>query len=184
MFEIINNVPNIDQAIKRPTACLKLGTEELLNQQIMMESKSSAIYLAMASWCDVIGYKESATYLYEQAEEEREHMLKIFHYVNDAGGRAFQPDVTDIQQNFTSLREIFELALQQEIKVSHAIHRIVEHCWKNQDIATFNFMQWFVQEQIQEETTARKILELFDVIGEAGVGLYFIDKEIGTLKGK
>ncbi|OJW69876.1 MAG: ferritin [Candidatus Amoebophilus sp. 36-38] len=170
--------------IKRPTASLKQGTEELLNQQIAMEDKASAIYLAMASWCDVMGYKESAAYLYEQAEEERGHMLKIFHYVHDAGGRAFQPDVTDIQQNFTSLREVFELVLKQEINVSHAIHQIVKHCWDNQDVATFNFMQWFVQEQIQEETTARRILELFEVIGEAGVGLYFIDKEIGTLKGK
>ena len=174
----------VEIEIKRPTASLKQGTEEFLNQQIMMESKASAIYLAMASWCDVMGYRESAAYLYEQAEEERGHMLKIFHYLNDAGGRALQPEVTDIQQNFTSLREVFELALKQEIKVSHAIHRIVEHCWDNQDVATFNFMQWFVQEQIQEEATARRVLELFEVIGEAGVGLYFIDKEIGALKSK
>lgn len=170
--------------IKRLTASLKQGSEELLNQQISMEAKSSAIYLAMASWCDVNGYRNSADYFYDQAEEERGHMLKIFHYLNDAGGRAVHPELTEIQHNFISLREVFEMALKQEIKVSHAIHRIVEHCWDNQDIATFHFMQWFVQEQIEEETTARQILDAFDVIGEASVGLYFIDKEIGKLKSK
>jgi len=174
----------INEIIQRPTACLKQGTEVLLNQQVVMEGKASAAYLAMASWCDIKGYKHSADFLYEQAEEEREHMLKIFHYINDAGGRAFQPEITGIQQEFTSLREIFELVLQQEIKVTHAIHRMVAHCWDNQDLATFNFLQWFVNEQIEEEVTARKILDLFDVIGEAGIGLYMIDKEIGALKGK
>jgi ferritin len=174
----------INEIIQRPTACLKQGTEVLLNQQVVMEGKSSAAYLAMASWCDIRGYRHSADFLYEQAEEEREHMLKIFHYINDAGGRAFQPEITGIQQDFSSLREIFEMVLQQEIKVTHAIHRMVAHCWDNQDLATFNFLQWFVNEQVEEEVTARKILDLFDVIGEEGVGLYMIDKEISALKGK
>ncbi|MHB9147630.1 MAG: ferritin [Candidatus Amoebophilus sp.] len=174
----------INEIIQRPTACLKQGTEVLLNQQVVIEGKSSAAYLAMASWCDIKGYKHSADFLYEQAEEERGHMLKIFHYINDAGGRAFQSEITGIQQDFTSLREIFELMLQQEIKVTHTIHRMVAHCWDNQDLATFNFLQWFVNEQIEEEVTARKILDLFDVIGETGVGLYMIDKEIGALKDK
>jgi ferritin len=174
----------INDTTQRPTACLKQGTEVLLNQQVAMEGKSSGAYLAMASWCDIKGYKHSSEFLYEQAEEERGHMLKIFHYINDAGGRAFHPEIIGIQQEFTSLREIFELVLQQEIKVTHAIHRMVAHCWDNQDLATFNFLQWFVSEQIEEEVTARKILDLFDVIGEAGIGLYMIDKEIGALRSK
>jgi ferritin len=170
--------------IKKPTACLKEGTEQLLNKQITMEGKSAAAYLAMASWCDVMGYKHSAGFLYEQSEEERGHMLKLIHYLNDAGGHGFQPEITNIQQDFASLKQIFELALTQEIKVTNSIHQIVEHCYKNQDWATFNFMQWYVNEQIEEETTARKILDLFDLIGDQGIGLYFIDQEIGALKNK
>jgi len=164
------------------TACIKQGTSELLNQQILMEGKASAAYLAMASWCDVMGYQHAANFLYEQSDEERSHMLKIVHYLHTAGSRAFQPEISGIQHDFSSLKELFQITLTQEIKVTHAIHKIVQHCWDNQDMATFNFMQWFVQEQIEEENTARRILELFDLLGETKSDLYWVDKEIGNLK--
>src|SRR5690606_9353958 len=112
----------------KQTASLKQGSEELLNQQIMMESRASALYLSMASWCDYRGYKHAADYLYDQSEDERKHMLKLVHYLNDAGGRAYQPDITDIQREFASFRSIFEIALQQEINTTQSIHRIVRHC--------------------------------------------------------
>jgi ferritin len=168
----------------KQTASLKQGSEELLNQQIGMEGSSSALYLSMASWCDYMGYKYAADYLYAQSEEERGHMLKIIRYLNDAGGRAYQPDIRDIQREFVSFRSIFEMALQQEIKTTQSIHRIVQHCWNQQDVATFNFMQWYVQEQIEEEATARRVLDIFDVTGEEGVGRYLIDQAIGALKDK
>ena len=167
--------------INKHTSSLSAASEQLLNQQIAMEAKASAGYLSMASWCEVKGYQHAAKFLYDQADEERGHMLKLIHYMNDVGSHALQPDITGIQQDFHSLREIFELMLTREIKVTQAIHRLVEHCWSEKDFATFNFLQWFVAEQIEEETTARKVLDLFEVIGETGVGLYMIDKEIGAL---
>lgn len=156
--------------------------EDRLNAQVALEGISSAHYLAMASWSDHRGYKGAASFLYDHAEEEREHMLKLFRYINDVGGHAFHPSITDIQHDFSSLREIFEIVLAHEVKVSQAIHRLVEYCWAHKDVATFNFMQWYVTEQIEEEVTARKNLELFDVIGESGVGLHMIDKEIGAFE--
>ena len=172
----------MQEIISRHRNSLTQETEQLLNQQIAMEAKASASYLAMASWCEVKGYKYAAEFLYAQSAEEREHMLKLVHYINDVGGHALHPEITDIQHSFQSLREIFELAFMREIGVTQAIHRLVEHCWNYKDLATFNFLQWFVAEQIEEETTCRDILDLFDVIGEAGVGLHMIDKEIGGLK--
>lgn len=168
---------------KKKTACLKEGTEKLLNKQIEREAKSSAAYLAMACWCDARGYKHAATYLYNHSDEERQHMLRIVHYLQDAGGQAIHPEITSIRQTFSSLKEIFELALEEEIKVTNAIHHITQHCLAMQDMATFNFIQWFVKEQVEEETTMRQILDLFDVIGNEGMSLYFVDKEIGTFKG-
>lgn len=170
------------QAIDKYKCALSQETEQLLNQQVAMEAQASASYLAMASWSDRQGYKHAASFLYDHAEEERTHMLKLFHYINDVGGHALQPAITDIQHDFPSLREVFELVLVHEVKVSQAIHRLVDHCWTHKDFATFNFLQWFVTEQIEEETTARRNLEFFDVIGESGVGLYMIDKEIGSFK--
>lgn len=159
-------------------------SEELLNQQVTMEGESSAIYLAMASWCDMKGYTGAAAFLYQQSDEEREHMLKIVHYINDLDGHAHQPEITGVKQNFDSLRSIFEIALAQESRVTAAIHQIVDHCLVVKDFTTFNFLQWYVAEQREEETTIRRILDIFDITGEAGTGLYEIDRAIGKLAEK
>lgn len=152
--------------------------ETLLNEQIKMEAYSSALYLAMSSWCNRNGYDYSAGYLEKQSGEEREHMLKIFHYVNDMGGHAISPEITNIPQEFESFRGVFELALQQEINVTSSFNRIADRCFKAKDFMTFQFLQWFLNEQMEEEYVARRILELFDVIGEEGTGRWQIDKHI------
>lgn len=156
-------------------------TEELLNNQIKLEGISSAYYLSMASWAEIKGYENSATFLYDHADEERMHMMKIFKYVNEAGGHALQPEISGIQYEFDSLRSVFEMILDHEIKVTKSINALVEHCFSNKDFASFNFLQWYVTEQREEETMARRILELFDIIGEEGIGLWTIDQEIGKL---
>lgn len=175
-------MPQID--INKYKCALSQETEQLLNEQVAREAKSSASYLAMASWSDRKGYKHAASFLYDHAEEERTHMLKLFHYINDAGGHALQPTIAEVRHSFSSLREVFELALVHEVEVSQAIHRLVDHCLTCKDFATFNFLQWFLNEQIEEETTARRNLEFFDVIDESGVGLHLIDKEIGSFRAR
>src|SRR3569832_620608 len=160
------------EKINRLKCLLSQTTEQLLNQQVGIESKSSGQYLAMASWCDTQGYKCAAEFLYHHAEEEKEHMLKLFHYINDAGGHAIYPEITEIEHTFKTFRQVFELALVHEVKVTQAIHHLVDHCIAVKDFATFNFLQWFVSEQVEEEFLARRAIELFDVIGEVGIGLY------------
>jgi ferritin len=157
-------------------------TQELLNKQIELEARSSAAYLAAASWCDKEGYENSAKYLYDHADEERMHMLKIFHYLNEAGGHALAPEVTDIKYHYDSLRHVFEQALEHEIKVTHAINDLADYCFRSKDFATFHFLQWFVNEQREEEVISRRAVELFDIIGEEGQGLWLIDQELGKLE--
>jgi ferritin len=165
-----------------PARSLSKETEELLNAQIVMEGKSSAAYLSMASWCETKGYDTSAQLLYSHSEEERMHMLKLIHYVNTAGGHALQPEITGIKHKFNSLREVFEDVLNHELEVTKSINNIVDKCFQSKDFATFNFLQWYVMEQREEETLARRAVELFDLIGEEGVGLWMIDQEIGKLE--
>ena len=110
------------------------------------------------------------------------HMLKLFHYINAAGGHAIQPEVGGIKHAFKSLREVFDDVLTHELEVTKSINNIVEHCFSIKDFATFNFLQWYVMEQREEETLARRAVELFDIIGEEGVGLWMIDQEIGKLE--
>ncbi len=171
----------MENQIITPKRSLTEKTEELLNEQIGMEGKSSAYYLSMASWCDTMGYVNASNFLYKHAEEERQHMLKIFAYINDAGGHALQPEVTGIKHRFESLREVFEAILGHEIEVTKSINKLVDHCFTIKDFTTFNFLQWYVTEQREEETLARRAVELFDIIGEQGIGLWTIDQEIGKL---
>jgi ferritin len=165
-----------------PTRSISAETEKLLNQQIVMEGKSSAAYLSMASWCQTKGFDTSASFLYRHSEEERMHMLKLIHYVNDAGGHALQPEITGIKHTFNSLKEVFEDVLHHELEVTRSINNLVDNCFTNKDFATFNFLQWYVMEQREEETLARRAVDLFSLIGEEGVGLWMIDQEIGKLE--
>lgn len=156
-------------------------TEEIetaLNEQIKREAHASSAYLAMGSWCEQHGFEFSADYFFKQAEEERSHMLKLFKYLLDMGGNAVSPEVSVVQQDFDSFRAVFEQALENEIAVTQAINRIVGKCHQVQDFTTVTFLQWFLNEQIEEEYIARRALELFEVIGEEGVGQFMIDKQI------
>ncbi|SDM78466.1 ferritin [Siphonobacter aquaeclarae] len=169
--------------LQRLRTSLKEEVEIALNAQVKMEAEASSKYLAMASWCDRNGYRHSADYFYKQSDEERGHMLKIFHYLADQGATAYAPEIGAVAQDYASFREVFETALQSEINVTNAINRIVGLCRKIDDYATESFLQWFVQEQIEEEQNARRAVELFDVIGEAGTGRFQIDKEIAKING-
>ena len=93
-----------------PTRSITSEIEALLNKQIVMEGKSSAAYLSMASWCDTQGYNISAEFLYKHSEEERKHMLKLFRYVNAAGGHAFQPEIAGIKHTFKNLRKYLKVS--------------------------------------------------------------------------
>ncbi|WP_028297414.1 ferritin [Olivibacter sitiensis] len=152
--------------------------ESALNAQIKVEAHSSSIYLAMASWCDYQGYDFSSDFFLEQADEERAHMMKIFHYVKNRGGKAVSPEVVNVPQDFESFRSVFEQALEQEMHVTKQFNNLADLCFKEKDFVTFQFLQWFLEEQVEEEYTMRRAIELFDVIGEEGTGAWDIDKHI------
>ncbi len=156
--------------------------ESLLNQQMAAEARASANYLAMASWCDRCGYRYAAKFLYKHAEEERSHMMKIFHYINDMGGQAIHPAIEQPKTIFSSFRNVFELVFSHEVDVTKQIHNLVDRCLATKDFATFNFMQWFVQEQIEEENLARRALELFGVVEGDGVGHHMIHNALNNLE--
>lgn len=161
---------------------LKQEIVDVLNKQIKMEAHSSAAYLALAAWCDVHGYDNSAAHFYIQSDEERKHQLKIFRYLADMECDVVSPSVGESQHDFPNLKSVFEKALEMEIAVTDAIHDIVRACRKQGDIATEEFMRWFVQEQIEEEYVARRILELFDTLGEDKIALGMIEERVLTIK--
>ena len=131
--------------IVRLRTSIKEDIEQILNQQIQMEFESSSKYLAMASWCDRNGFEFSAGFFYKQSDEERQHGLKIFHYLCDQGVVAITPAVGAVQIEFDTLRSVFEAALEQEITVTNAINRIIATCRRENDYITEEFLRWYVE---------------------------------------
>lgn len=149
---------------------------DLLNNQIAMEMKASASYLAMASWCDQRELLNSKSFFYKQAEEEREHAMKIFEFVNDNGGSALSPNIENVNNDFESLRSIFEIGLEQEVSVTESIFKIFKAARKESDFITEIFLQWFITEQSEEEDTFRSIIDVFDLM--EGMPLKMIDERL------
>ena len=152
-----------------------------LNNQIAMEAFASNYYLSMATWCEVTGYEGSAKFFFVQSDEERTHMLKIIHYLSDCGAAAAVPSVKAPPKAPNSLETILKTALKNEQAVSKAIHKMVELAQKEKDHSTFGFLQWFVTEQVEEETKFETILQKFNLIGRDKLAINEIDKILGTM---
>jgi len=155
--------------------------EIALNNQITQEANASYFYLSMASWCEFEGLNGAAKFLYLQSEEERGHMLKIFRYVNEAGGHAVTPVIKKFPTKYKSISEVFEKSLMQEISNTKSINRLVSNCLKAEDYSTFHFLQWYVAEQHEEEMMFKNILSKIEILGSDGKGIYMIDKAIGKI---
>lgn len=158
--------------------------ESSLNNQIRLEGESSQYYLSMASWAEGQGYNGISKFLYHHSDEERLHMLKLFHYINDRNGHAKVPDLKKPPDTFKSVQDIFETILKHEIHVSEEINKLVNLCMGEKDYATHNFLQWYVAEQIEEERLARNILDKLNLIGNDKGGMYLFDRDLETLMPK
>ncbi len=157
--------------------------EKALNDQIKYESESSHIYLSMASWAETNGFEGVSEFMFAQADEERTHMLKLLHYINERGGHATVTALSKPPTHFVTVKEMFEQLLQHEINVSELINNLVDIALEEKDYATHNFLQWYVAEQIEEEATARTILDKINLIGDEKSGFYIFDKDIKSLIG-
>ncbi|HNV85875.1 MAG TPA: ferritin [Candidatus Omnitrophota bacterium] len=151
-----------------------------LNEQIEIEAYSSNLYLAMASWASENALPGSAKFLYKQAEEERSHMMKIFEYLNRIGEHACVPALKEPPCDYKKIEAMFEQALKHEQSVTQAIHELMDLAVTSKDYASAGFLQWFVDEQVEEEETFRAILDMLKMAGvKEGRNIYLADKEIG-----
>ena len=150
--------------------------KKALNDQVALEGLASNSYLAMASWCEVTGYKGAADYFYAQSDEERTHMIKIVHFLNDMGNAATIPAIKAPTASYKSLEGLIKTALKNEQTVTIAIHKMVEITQKEKDHSTYAFLEWFVNEQVQEETKFETLLQKFDLIGRDKIAINEIDK--------
>ncbi len=157
---------------------LKEKVEKTLNAQLELEAYSSQLYLAMASWAEKNGYNGSADFLYMHSDEEREHMMKLFHYINDRGGHAIVPALKQPPCEFESITAVFEEVLSHELYISKSINELVEICVEQKDYSTQYFLQWYVNEQIEEENLAKTNLDKLKLLGDSKANMYIFDKEM------
>lgn len=149
-----------------------------LNKQISLEGYASFLYLSMASWCDREGMEGCAQFMHRQSEEEREHMLKIFEYLSEVDGHALTPAIAQPPHEFDSIQELFKQVYGHEQKVTASINDLVALANQENDHSTSVFLQWYVNEQREEEALMRSILDKIKLIGTGPQSLYFIDLEI------
>lgn len=157
--------------------------KKLLNDQITLEGFASNYYLSIASWAEITGYDGAANFFYLQADEERQHMLKIIHFLNGLGVDATIPAIKQPPKSFQSFESLFKIALKNEQAVTKAIHKMVEIAQKEKDHSSFDFLQWFVKEQVQEETKFEAILQKFNLIGRDKIAINEIDKSLASKYG-
>ncbi len=155
--------------------------ENLLNDQIKYEANASMHYLAMASWSDANGYNGIADFFYAQSEEERLHMTKLVKFVNERGGNVVIPQLEKPHADYNALIELFEDFLKSEIFVTEQINHVIFECLNQKEYNVHNFMQWYVTEQLEEEATARTLLDKLNIIGNDKSGLYMFDRDINTI---
>ena len=152
-----------------------------LNAQLNLEFFSSNLYLQMSAWCEKKGFPGAAQFLLVHADEEMQHMRRLFTYLTETGALAVIGKIEAPQSDFASLKEIFELTYEHEKLVTSKINELVEVTFANKDYSTFNFLQWYVAEQHEEEKLFNSIIDKFNLLGEDGRSLYFIDRDLATL---
>ncbi|MDU2939327.1 MULTISPECIES: non-heme ferritin [unclassified Superficieibacter] len=160
---------------------LKADMIEKLNAQMNLELFSSLLYQQMSAWCSYHSFEGAAAFLRRHAQEEMGHMQRLFDYLTDTGSL---PQITAIASPFAeyeSLDHLFHATYEHEQLISSKINELAHAAMTSQDYPTFNFLQWYVAEQHEEEKLFKSVLDKLSLAGKSGEGLYFIDKELSTL---
>ncbi|WP_418264551.1 ferritin [Flavobacterium faecale] len=157
---------------------LSKNIETALNKQVRIEAESSQIYLSMASWAETHGLEGISKFMYAQSDEERMHMLKIVKYINERGGHAQVSELKAPKTTYDTFQEMFQELYNHEVFVSESINELVHLSFLEKDYATHNFLQWYVAEQVEEESQAKTILDKINLIGDDKGGLYLFDRDI------
>ena len=153
--------------------------EKALNDQINEELNSYYIYLSMEAYFESVSLDGFATWMELQAQEEMEHAMRIFHYLNERGGRVKLQPIEEPKVNWDSPLEAFEDAYEHEKYISEKIDELVDIAEEKNDKATRNMLEWFVEEQVEEEASTEDIVDKLEMVGESGPGILALNNSLG-----
>lgn len=149
-----------------------------LNDQMNYEFYSSQVYLAMAAYSAFESFDGFANFFIVQAEEEKYHAMKIFDFINRLGKRAVVTGMENPSNEYNSLLDAFEQAYAHEQTVTKRIYDLSDAAWEEREHATINFLKWFIDEQVEEESTFDTIIQKLRRIDNDSNAFYMLDDEL------
>ncbi|UXR77746.1 MULTISPECIES: H-type ferritin FtnA [unclassified Staphylococcus] len=153
---------------------------DALNDQMNHEFFAAHAYMAMAAYCDYNSYDGFANFYIEQAKEERFHGQKIYDYINDRGEKAEFKALDAPKVDFDSILQTFEDGLKQEQEVTRRFYNLSEIANDKKDYATISFLNWFLDEQVEEESMFETHIDYLKRIGDDSNTLYLYEKELAA----
>lgn len=158
---------------------IKNKVQDALNYQLNREMYSAYLYLSMSAYFQSISLKGFANWMFIQAQEEMVHAMKFYNFIIQRGGRVILTDIEAPQKEWDSPLDAFENVYQHEQKVTGLIHDLVNLAIAEKDHATNNFLQWFVDEQVEEEESSSEVTEKLKLIGDGTAGMFMLDNDLG-----
>lgn len=154
--------------------------EKVINEQINAEMYSAYLYLSMSAYLESVNLPGFATWMRVQFEEEQFHAMRFFTFLNERGGRVALEAIEKPQFEWKNVIEIFEHTLEHERHVTALLNNIADIAEVEKDRPTRNLMVWFIDEQVEEESSAEKIINELKLINGEGHGMLMLDRELGT----
>ena len=151
-----------------------------LNDQVNKEFYSAYMYLAMSGYCNSIGLPGFAHWMRMQYEEESLHVTKMYDYILDQGGSVHLQTIEEPEQEYGTPLDVFQQTLEHEQYVTGLIHKLMDLAVEERDYATQTFLQWYVTEQVEEESNVNDILAPLRMVGDDKGGLMMIDQQLLT----
>lgn len=158
---------------------IKEKIKDAINKQINAEMYSAYLYLSMSTYFESINLKGFASWMKAQTQEEMVHAMKFYDYVNERGGKVLLTAIDAPPTQWDSTLAVFEYTYKHEQKVTGLINDLVDLAISEKDHATNNFLQWFVAEQVEEESSADEVVQKLKIAGDQGGGLFMLDRELG-----
>jgi ferritin len=159
---------------------LSSSLQAAFNDQINKELYSAYLYLGMSAWCESANLSGAAHWMKAQALEEQGHALKLYDFVIDRNASVALEAIAKPPQEYTSLLDLFEQVLEHERKVTALINELYKAALAESDYPAQVILQWFINEQVEEEKNATMVVETLKMVGTQGASLFMVDRQLGA----
>ena len=156
----------------------------ILNEQVKNEAQAAQIFLSYGAWADDEGYGGVANFLFRHSQEERNHMMKYMEYIMQRGGKVEITALEAPPEDPGDMQDCLEKIYEHEVNNTEAIYRITNLALEEKDWATWNFNQWFIEEQIEEETMVMDLLDKLKIAGgpkASNESLFYFDNQLASM---